>query len=201
MKLFNAADQQVRHFMYDASATTVGGTAKLVLARSMSRSLLYIKNISAGPMWIEFDGARATATIASGAVTGCTMTNAGFNYTNPPIVRFFGGGLPPNNTSYLGLGQPNGASPSNVAQAHAVLTSNAVSSIVIDNPGSGYVTAPYVQLISSDLDPGGAALPAAGVGWQLATGEALSFNGTACPTEAISVFSASNQSYVCKWMD
>lgn len=207
MKLVSATNQQKRDFLYDSSGTTVGGTAKLVLARSMARSLLYIKNTSAGPLWVEFDGARATAALTSGAVSSCAITNAGFGYTVPPLVRFVGGGYA-GNSSYLGLGQPNGASPNSMngltgrtASAHAVLTGGAVSSIVIDDGGVGYITAPYVQLISSDLDPYGCAVPSTGVGWALAAGEALTFGATCCPTEAMSIFGASNQTYTVKWMD
>lgn len=204
MKLVSAGNQQVRHFLYDASGS-VAGTAQLVLARSLARSLLYIKNTSLGPLWVEFDGARATATLSGSSVTSCAITNAGFNYTKPPLVRFLGGGLAMGNTSYLGLNQPNGPSPSHPATGRAVMTGSAgalsVGSIVIDDAGSGYVIAPYVQLISSDLDPYGGAVPSAGVGWELAPGEAVTFNGTCCPTESVSIYGQDTQTYVAKWMD
>ena len=134
----------------------------------MSRSSLILQNLSAAnSMFIEIGGARATATLSGGTVASCAVTNAGFGYTLPPLVRFLGGGpvggkpgTPNYNSSYLGLDQPNGPAPSQIAKAHAVLTAGAVSSIVVDDPGANYVIAPYVQLISSDLDPYGCALPA-----------------------------------------
>jgi hypothetical protein len=84
-----------------------------------------------------------------------------------------------------------------------LLTGNAVSSIVIDNPGSGYVVAPYVFIQNSELDPNGAAIPSATSGIMLAPGGgALTFNGTCCPTDASSVFSATTSAaYICRWMD
>lgn len=207
MKLQGAAGQQTRHFMYDASGS-VNNSAVLVLARSMSRSLLYIKNTSAGPLWVEFDGARAAATLSGSTVASVAVTNAGFGYVKPPKVEFLGGGYPGGapggigyNSSYGGLGQPNGPSPSHPAVAHALLTGGAVSSIVVDDPGANYAVAPYVQLISSDLDPYGVAIPSAGVGWSLAAGESIQFDKTMCPTEAVSIFGAASQTFVCKWAD
>lgn len=209
MKLVSAANQQDRHFLFDASGTvTTGGAAQLVLARSMARSFLYLKNTSNGPLWIETDGPRATATLTSGVVTSIAITNAGFNMTKPPLVRFLGGGMAPAgynqapNSSYLGLNQPNGPAPSHVAVGLAVLSGGAVASVTITDGGAAYKIAPYVQLITSDLDPYGCAIPSAGVGIELAAGEALQWDNSAVPTEAISIFGATTgQSFVAKFMD
>lgn len=202
MRLTNTANQQRRDYMYDASGTiTSGGTAQLVLPQSLSRSFLYLKNTSSGPLSFEFGGARATATITSNAVTSVSITNAGFNYTKPPLVRFWGGGYA-GNTSFLGIGQPGYPAPPNPATGHATLSGSTVGSVVVDNAGSAYAVAPYVQLINSDLDPSGCAVPSATVGIILAANESLTFNGTCCPTDAIGVFGATNaQAFVCKWMD
>ena len=206
MKLVGIANQQVRHYMYDDSGTiATGGTAQLVLGQSQARSFLKIQNLSNGPLWFEFGSARATCTIASGAVNAVTVTNAGFNFTKPPVVRFWGGGG--GNTSYLGLGQPNAPAPSIPAQAHCVMTGAApnlsVSSIMIDNPGSKYLCAPKVFLFNSDLDPNGVAVPSAGVGLMLPPqSPPFILNGTCCTTDPISVFGATTgQGFLCKWMD
>jgi hypothetical protein len=206
VKLVGAGNQSRRDFLYDASNTIVaGGTAQLVMGRSQSRSLLLLQNLSSGTLVFEFGGARATCALTSGAVSSFTITNAGFNYTKPPLIRFEGGGNA-QNSSYLGLNQPSGESPPNPATAIAVLSSGALSSITLTNPGSGYVIAPNVFIFNSDLDPYGVALPAttptAG-NISLAAGSApLIFNGTCCPTDQISVIGATTgQAYACKWMD
>ena len=209
MKLVGASQQQRRDFMYDASGTTTASTAGLVLARSQARSYLYIANNSNGPLWFEFDGPRGTAVMAGSGFTqtvaSVTVTNAGFGFTVPPTIQFLGGGPGGGggqfiNTAYLGLGQPDGDSPSSPAKAHAVLTAGAISSIVIDSPGAGYVTAPYVHIHSHRLDPYGCAIPSAGVGIMIPAGGFKEWNGSCCPTEAVSVFGTGTQAYVVKWM-
>ena len=206
MKLQGASNQQVRHFLY-AADLTLTGSAQLVLGESMARSLLKLKNIGINAMWIEFGSARATATLTSGAVSSVSVTNAGFNFTKPPLVRFLGGGHA-GNSSYLGLGQPNGAAPNSMnglsgrpALAHATLSGGAVNAIVVDDGGAGYATAPYVQLINSDLDPYGCAVPSVGVGWTLNPGEALSFEASAVTTDPISVIGTSGDVLSVRWMD
>lgn len=209
MKLVGAGGQQVQHFLYDASGVVVtGGVPQLVLPKSMARSFLLLQNLSSDPMYFEIGSARAVATVSGGVVTGVSIsspagaTNAGFNFTNPPVVQFIGGGST-GNSSYLGLGQPNGASPSHPAKAHAVLTGNAVSSIVIDDPGAGYVCAPYVLIYNSDLDPNGCAVPTAAYSLLLPAQSApLVWNGTTCPTDPIAVLAATTgDAFVCKYMD
>ena len=214
MKLVGAGQQGIHHYIYDVSSTvTVGGTAQLVMAQATSRSFLYLQNNSLGPLWLEFGSARARCTISAGAVNAVTIGNAGFNFTNPPVVRFFGGGgfagtgsTPAVGAPFLGGNLPGYNSPSNPARGHAVMTGAApnlsVASIAIDNPGSGYLCAPYVFIFNSDLDPYGCALPASNVGIQLTSGQPLMFNGTCCPTDAISIWGASTgQAFTAKFMD
>lgn len=209
MKLVGSGNQAVNHYLYSADGTiTAGGTAQLVLARSLARSFLRIQNLSNGPLYVEFGSARAIATLTSGVVTSVAVTNAGFGFKAPPVIRFLGGGLPGDggplgNSSYFGLAQPGAPSPSNFAQAHAVLTTGAVSSIVIDNGGSKYVTPPLVFFMNSDLDPFGCALPAVNTGILLTgQGDFLEFNGTVCPTDAVAVYGATTgQAYVCRYTD
>ena len=70
--------------------------------------------------------------IVGGAVsTSVTMTNQGQSYTYPPTVQF---AAPP----------PGGVQ----ATGYAVLTSGAVSSIVVTDQGAGYPSAPSIALIN-----------------------------------------------------
>ena len=211
MKLVGAGQQAVRHILYDASGTiTTGGTAQLVLARSQARSFLKIQNLSNGPQWFEFGGPRGLAVMSGGAVASVTITNAGFNYSFPPVIRFEGGGGPDggvNNTTYLGLGQPGGPSPSKPAQASCVMTGSApnqtLSSVLVSSGGAKYACAPYVLMENSRFDPNGCAVPSAGVGMMLAAqSPPYILNGTCCTTDPIAVFGATTgQGFLCKWMD
>lgn len=202
MKLVGAGGQQVAHYLYDASGSvTTGGTAQLVLAQSMSRSFLFLENTSAANLTFEFGAARATCSLSSGGVSSVSVTNGGFGYTYPPSVLFLGGGGPGNST-YLGLNQPNGASPSNVATAVATLSGGSVNAITVNYSGSGYLIAPFVFLINYPNDPYGCAKPAATTGIVLASGGSMVWNGTACPTDAIAVYGGTtSQTFTVKWMD
>jgi hypothetical protein len=203
MKHVGISNQSRRDRLYSADGTiATGGTPQLVLAQSQARSFLFLQNISSNALLFEIGSALAHATISSGVVTAITVDNAGFNFTKPPVIELVGGGSA-GNSSYLGLNQPNGESPSHPAKAHCVLTGDAVSSIVVDDGGAGYVVAPFCLIYDSDLDPYGAALPSATSGiLLLAQGDALVFNATCCPTDPVAVYgSTTGQPYVCRWMD
>lgn len=212
MQLIGSGNQAKRHPIFTADGAIVaGGTPQLILPVTPSRSFLMLQNLSAGPLWFEFGSARATATITSGAITSIAVTNAGFNFTKPPVVRFSGGGNS-GNTSFLGLNQPGGDGPNSsitagcVARAHCVMTGTApnlsVSSITIDDPGAGYVIAPYVFIFNADLDPYGCAAPSATSGMLLTSnGPPYILNGTSCFTDAIAVFGATTgQAFLARWM-
>ena len=205
MKLQGSMAQARVDYLYDASGTvTTGGTPQLILGRSISRSYLFIQNISALPMYIESGAGRATCTISNGQVqSSITVTNAGFGFKAPPVIEFVGGGIPaPQYTNYAGLAQPNAPTPGHPAQATANLSGGAIASITLNDPGSGYVLAPYLFLRSAFIDPFGCSVPSASSGRLLAAGESWEFNGTCCPTEAFAVFGATTaQAYTCKWMD
>jgi hypothetical protein len=219
MKLVGSPGQFTQHFLYRADGTIVaGGTAQLVLGRSQSRSHLLIQNLSEGPLSVEIGFGGATAAISNGAVSGVTVTNAGMGYTRPPLVRFLGGGAVENNTSYVGLTQPGGPSPTNAAAlskalggrpalGRCVMTGSApnmsIASITINDPGAGYAIAPFVHILADDLDPNGAALPSATAGILLTAGsDPLVYNGTVCPTDSVSIWGATTgQAFVCRWSD
>lgn len=202
MHLIGARGQIVRDHMFDASGTIIAGTtAQLILPERQQNSSLYLENLSSGNLLFEIGGARATATLTAGVVTSIAVTNAGFGYTVPPNVVFYGGGSAKKNPNYLCPGFPGNICPDHIAQAHAVLTGGAVSSIVIDFGGSQYVEPPMVFLQNSDNDPYGCAVPSATSGILLApTGGAVTFNGTVCTTDAIAVYGATTgQAYCCKY--
>jgi hypothetical protein len=206
MQLPNTRGQQQRDAMFDASGTiTTGGTSQLVLPEAKSRSFFVFENNStADNMYLEFGSARARATITSGVVTSIAITNAGFGFTIPPIVHFYGGGNdgwdmanPTMNTP----GIPGWPSPAHPAHGVAVLTGNSVSSITINDGGKNYKNAPYVMMMNSFNDPFGCAAPAVGTGFLLQPGGSFSLNGTACTTDPISVYCATTSSpFTCKYM-
>ena len=203
LKLPGSGEQQARHYLYDASGTiTTGGTAQLLIPQTLSRNYFFFQNNSVGPLWLEFGSARATCTITNGAVTSVSITNSGFNFTKPPVVRFLGGGYGAN-TAFLGAGQPGYPSPSNVATGHAVLSGSTLGSITIDNPGSGYAIAPYVLIFDSDLDPFGCAAPASGTGILLPSGgPPFILQASFCTTDPVAVWGATTgQQYVCRWSE
>lgn len=207
-KLIGSSGQYLgAEHLYDASGTiTTGGTPQIVVPKAKSRSSLIIENISDTNMYFEFGSARATATLSSGTVTSCTVTNAGFGFSRPPRVRFYGGQdvqqtMPTNALQ----GLPDYDAPSSSARAHCVMSGSApnmiVASIVIDNPGANYAYPPFVFLLNDPLDPWGCASPSATSGiLLLPSGGSYTPNGTICTTDQISVYCASTgKAFTCKF--
>jgi len=167
-----------------------------------------LQNISDTAMYFEFGSARASATLTSGGVSACTILNAGFGFTYPPIVEFVGGGNSGNGLN-LGVGYPNQNAPSRPAKAHCVLTSDGygagkskISSIVIDDPGAGYAVAPYVRLINDPNDAYGCADPSlsSGSGFVLYPGQSLYEAHSVVTTDQISVWcSATTKKFFCRY--
>jgi len=194
-------EQQVLTPVYRADGVVAaGGTPQLILPRAAPRSSLLIQNTSASDtIEIEFGCARATATISGGKVVSVSVTNGGFGFTYAPTVVFLGGGNMLNGRD-LGLGYPNQGAPSNVATAHCILTAGAVSSIVIDNPGSGYDCAPYVQLLNDPNDNYGCAAPSAVSGFKLAPGASLYQAYNVVTTDAVAVYGpTTGNSWFCQY--
>ena len=198
---------------YDASGTITSGAApQLIRPMVPSCSHFLFQNLHAtAVMFLDFGSARATATVTNGAVSAITVTNGGFGFTYPPVVRFAGGGHA-GNMKYLGLNQPGGDGPTSsqvagrTAKARAVLTGGVVTSFTIDDPGAGYVIAPYVFIANTGLDPYGCASPltsstAGGAIEVNALGGSYYVNGTVCPTDAVAVFSSTaGAPFTFKWM-
>lgn len=208
MRAVGAGGQRRQDDMYDASGTiTAGGTAQLVLAQAPSRSFLLLQVEGPDSLWFEFGSGRATASLTSGAVSSCGVTNAGMGFSYTPSIVFEGGGAL-NNGLYLGVGQPEALSPSRPAVAHCVMTGSApnmtIASIAIDDGGAGYVCPPYVYIRNNPNDPNGAAVPgnaSAGSIFVPAGNFPMIWNGTVCPTSQISVFGAvTGTKYTVKWM-
>ena len=194
-------EQQVLTPVYRADGTiATGGTPQLVLPRAAPRSSVLIQNTSTSDtLTFEFGCARAKATVTNGKVTAITVTNAGFGFTYAPRVLFLGGGNPANGLD-LGVGYPNQYAPSDYAAAHCVLSGGSISSIVIDDGGSGYDCAPYVQLLNDPNDNYGCAVPSATSGYKLAPGASLYQAYNVVTTDAISVYGATTgDSWFCQY--
>ena len=179
---------------------TAGGTPQLILPRAAPRSSIVIQNTSTtDTLVLEFGSARATATLTGGKISSITVTNGGFGFTYAPSVHFLGGGNPLNGRD-LGLGYPNQNGPSNYATAHCVLTNGVVTSIVIDNPGSGYAVAPYILIMNDPNDNYGCATPSATSGYRLAPGAVFRESYNVVTTDTISVFGATTgDSWFCQY--
>lgn len=74
--------------------------------------------------------------IVGGALSVSTISNAGKGYTVPPVVFI-----------------PAPPSPGVPATAHAVLTGTSVTSVVLDNVGAGYTSAPTAVILPNEFDP------------------------------------------------
>jgi hypothetical protein len=200
-RVIGFTEQQNLTPVYRADGSiAAGGTPQLILPRAAPRSSIIIQNTSASDtIYLEFGCARATATVSGGKVTAVTVTNAGFGFTYAPSVHFLGGGNSLNGRD-LGVGYPNQLAPSNYASAHCVLSSGAISSIVIDNPGSGYDCAPYVQLLNDPNDNYGSAVPSATSGYKLTAGSVFRESYNVVTTDTIAVYGGTTgNSWFCMY--
>lgn len=202
MQLVGSRNQQQIDDFWDHSGTIAsGGTAQLCIPQRKSCSSLLIQNLSSAILTVQFGVRPATATLTSGVVTSVTVPDAGFGFLTPPEVLFYGGGNAGDLATFGGTigGWP---APNNPAIGRAILTAGAISSIEIDNGGSGYLAAPYVKITPARIDPTGVGIPSASVGILLAaSGGELYINGTSCPTTAVSIWGASTgQAYTAKWI-
>jgi hypothetical protein len=209
MFLNNSGTQQGLHRSYRADGALASSvTPLLVLPQAISRSSMLVMNISGTPMFLEHGCARALVTITAGAVTAITVTNGGFGFTRAPTVEFVGGDATyVANAAWNGRGLPGAQSPSGPtaqpAMAHAVLTGGVVTSIVIDNPGAGYVNPPEVLLTNAVNDPFGCADPSltAGSGVLLVPGGgSMYINGTTCYTDAVALWGTAAAKFTVEYM-
>lgn len=207
-KIVGVGSQQRQDFLYRADITMTG-SAQRVLGASASRSLLLLQNIGSHAMNVEIGAAAAHATLSSGTVSAITVDNVGLGYSMAPIVALLGGGSSnnPGLSSYVGSTQPNTPAPQHPATAHAVMTGSApnmtISSITVDDPGSGYDIAPYVLIYNHPMDPNGVATVTSSTGLVLPANMTapIRFDATGCPTEGVSVIGTASDVLICRWMD
>lgn len=209
MKHVGDRGQTIQDYLYSADGAIAdggegAGASTLVLPRAQSRSYLILQNRSLNTMYVEIGGARATAVISGGVVTGFTVVNGGFGYLSPPKVVCIGGGTyTKNGTASMGATLPDWPSPSDAARGTAVLTGGVVTSITLDHPGAGYTQAPYVFLENHPDDAQGCADPnfAGGpFGFQLFAGGELLFQEQ-CPTDAVAAYtSTAADAFFCRYM-
>lgn len=219
MYLPQAPHQAGHHPSYRADGTiATGGTAQLVLPVAPFRAMLMVQNISSSTMFLEHGPSRFTATISGGIVTAVNIINAGFGYTIAPSIQFDGGFTPfVASAVWDGRGIHDANVPTGLAtqgrvtgnvtynrpaRAHCVLTAGAVSSVVIDDGGFGYINPPEVIAKNNVRDPFGCAVPSATSGIILNNnGGAYYINGSSCHTEAIAIFcSTGSAAYTVEYM-
>lgn len=189
-----------------------GGTANnnaptLILPRGLSRSYLRIQNTSDTIMRVGIGPATAVATITSNILASIAVTNGGFGYTKPPIVKLLGGGpWNPMIAGALAAGLGS-AAPADPGAAHAVLTADAVSSVVVDKPGAGYTDAhpPYVYFESDPTDPYGCYAPSATQGLILRksgdVGDVIVIESSIVTTDPVAIFCGSaSKTFECTVM-
>lgn len=205
MKPQGYRSQMTSDFLYSADGTiTAGGTSQLVVPRAKSRSYLFFQNLSSNTMYVAIGGARATATVSGGVVTGFTIANGGFGYVKTPTVRCFGGGASDGIAdTNCGGSLPDWPSPSRPAQGLAVLSGGVLTSITITDPGSGYLRAPYVLIESNPADSIGCEDPfysSTARGFQILPAGSLEFFNQ-CPTDAVAVYgTTTGDRFTCRYM-
>lgn len=170
---------------------TTGGTPQLIMPVGTTRTFMMIQNTSAANLRVGIGPALATASISGGAVSSIAVANAGIGYTKPPQVRIVGG-------IGGGYGFPAPASEATMASAHAVLSGATIGSIVVDNGGSGYTSAPYVYLENDPRDPTGSYAPSATAGALLTPGGSWVWECTTVTQDAVSIYGATTgQTFEC----
>ena len=207
----NMQNQTVRDLTFDASGTvTTGGVAQLVLPERKSTTMLLICNPSTtSTLYFTFGSAVLTASLTGSGVSSVTVVNAGFGFTagHPPVIEFLGGGRP-FNTAAVATGLIGFDAPTHPARATCVMASATplpglkIASVTIDDPGTGYVTAPQVRVTNDVLDPQGVAVPVANAAGTIPIGPfgSLSINDITNPTDAIAVISATTSApFTVKW--
>jgi hypothetical protein len=199
---FRGQTNLIRGYRFDGAIASAVAP-QLILPEAAPRSSVSIQNTSNAAMWLDFGGARAAAVVSGGSVVSVSVTNGGFGYAYPPVIRFMGGAADPGNGRFLGIGYPGHPAPSRPARAHAVLVGGVVTSIVVDDGGAGYSSIPpYVHLANDPQDPFGCASPygaGAGAGYQLAPGSTWYEAFSVVATETVAVWSATvSATYACR---
>lgn len=126
------------------------------------------------PQYINSDGTNFRLANLSGCVVGAIITNAGSGYTSAPTLTDNGGsatysvivGGAVDTTVTVSAKGSSYTSPPNVlisappagglqATAHCTLSSGTIGSVVVDNQGAGYSSAPTVTFVNDPRDTTG----------------------------------------------
>jgi hypothetical protein len=151
-----------------ASATISGGNVVAISVTNPGSGYLTAPTVS-----ITGGGgtsATANAALTTGIVNSVTLTNAGSGYNNAPTITFSGGGgtnaaavaqLVTFKTGTVSIFVTNGGSGygqfgnlyvtitgggGTGANASAIISGNAISQVIMNNPGTGYTSAPTVSI-------------------------------------------------------
>ena len=108
--------------------------------------------------------------VVGGALSVSSITNAGLNYTVPPIV------LIPAPTPAGTNGSVGGVQ----ATAYATLTNGSVSSVSLNNFGAGYAFAPTAMLVPSQFDPNFGSITQASITLVLDAGKSGAITAALC---------------------
>jgi pimeloyl-ACP methyl ester carboxylesterase len=181
--------------LLDFSGTvTAGGTAQLLLPQQPRRLSLSVSAVDAtDTLYLGIGPAKGVATVTSGAVSAIAVANAGVGYTIAPQVRILGGVVQGDYETAPGSTNLGGISlPGRVAVAHATLTTGAVSAIVVDDPGAGYLVPPLIYLENPwPALGGGAYAPGVNNGIPIPINTTFTFNGSLLvPGSAVAIFGA-----------
>jgi hypothetical protein len=137
------------------------------------------RQIGSSIVFVECDGVNQRIANLSGCPVGAVVTNAGTGYTSAPTVTVSGqistwqaivGGLINTSQTVVSGGSgytipprlviPAPPAPGIQATGHVTISSGIVNSIVIDNQGAGYPSAPTCAFVTDPNDLGTAIVPA-----------------------------------------
>lgn len=186
-------NQQNNDELLDFSAAIAGAPAQILLPQHLTRSYVFIHNPGANPMTLDFGAATATAALTGSTIASVTGVNNGIGYLIVPQVTLLGGlrvGDLVNNPGTVG---------GRIATVTAVIGSGAITSYVVNDPGTGYIVAPTVMLTNSAPNLGGGCrVPTALNGIVVASKGSFVMENNFVTTGAIAVLGTAADIVICK---